>query len=724
MNKQTISNAINVLKNDGISGFAKRTVVHVKFMHQVRKQKNIHNFKDILFINGCPIDYCERYRVHHKMQELIAYGYTVDEVLSSELNEEIIKFYRAFVIYRMPYDQNVDNFIKKVHENNKIVFYDIDDLVFDLKYTKNLESLKSLTKEQLSEYNDGVVRYGKLLDLCDYGITTTTVIANEMKKHVKDVCIDKNIASVEMQKYSEDALKNKTVEKNDKIVIGYSSGSFTHNSDFEMISKQIIDLMKKYNNVELLLIGALNVPDCFMEFGDRVKTHGFVDYTKLPELLASLDINLAPLVDNFFDSAKSNIKWMEAALVKVPTVASDVGNFHDSIKDGYDGVLCSDSEWFEKLEKLVTNFEYRKQIGENAYNTIYSSYTPIASGKQIADFIGSKLTKNICFIIPSTNISGGNLVTLHHALVLKKHGYDVTLINTDEFTADKTILYSGDNYVYVVSTFRNNIDVKIDVLVATMWFTLLKALDYHKCYNIKYLVQSRESGFYEKDNYDNLLANSTYYNHDNVNYLTISKWCNKWLREDFDVNSRFIPNGIDLSKFPYKKRKFTGKIKILIEGDSKSEYKNVDESFKITNSLDHNKYEIHYLSYNGKSKKWYYVDEFYNKIPHDDVYKIYQDADILLKSSILESFSYPPIEMMATGGVCVVLQNEGNTEYLVDNYNCLFYKKGNIDDAIEKIELIVHDNKLREKIIKNGLNTASSRDWNKIENDILEAYKK
>ena len=98
----------------------------------------------------------------------------------------------------------------------------------------------------------------------------------------------------------------------------------------------------------------------------------------------------------------------------------------------------------------------------------------------------------------------------------------------------------------------------------------------------------------------------------------------------------------------------------------------MDESFKIIEKLNPEKYEIIYLSYKGKPKNWYKVDKFYNKIPHEEVSKIYSEAHILLKSSILESFSYPPLEMMATGGVSVVVPNGGNIEYLENENNCLF----------------------------------------------------
>ena len=59
---------------------------------------------------------------------------------------------------------------------------------------------------------------------------------------------------------------------------------------------------------------------------------------KTAAVIAEMDINLAPLEDTIFNRAKSENKWIEAALVKVVTIASDVGAFHDCIEDGKTGV--------------------------------------------------------------------------------------------------------------------------------------------------------------------------------------------------------------------------------------------------------------------------------------------------------------------------------------------------------------------------------------------------
>jgi len=160
----------------------------------------------------------------------------------------------------------------------------------------------------------------------------------------------------------------------------------------------------------------------------------------------------------------------------------------------------------------------------------------------------------------------------------------------------------------------------------------------------------------------------------------------------------------------------------LIEGSSYTFFKNVDESFKIIEKLDKNKFEIWYMSYGGKPKVWYQIDKFFYKISKDKVNQIYEKCDILLKSSWLESFSYPPLEMMATGGYCIVVPNEGNKEYLIDGENCLFYKLGDIDSAISNIQKLILDEKLQNYLYENGLKTAKNRDWKNLKNEILDLY--
>ena len=128
------------------------------------------------------------------------------------------------------------------------------------------------------------------------------------------------------------------------------------------------------------------------------------------------------------------------------------------------------------------------------------------------------------------------------------------------------------------------------------------------------------------------------------------------------------------------------------------------------------------MSYNAKPKNWYKVDKFLSKVPYEKVNEIYEKSDILIKSSWLESFSLPPLEMMATGGYCIVASNNGNEEYLKDEENCLLYKLGDIDSAFGCIKKLISNETLQKHLYKNGLATAKERDWKKFKDKILSLY--
>ena len=128
------------------------------------------------------------------------------------------------------------------------------------------------------------------------------------------------------------------------------------------------------------------------------------------------------------------------------------------------------------------------------------------------------------------------------------------------------------------------------------------------------------------------------------------------------------------------------------------------------------------MSYKAKPKSWYRVDKFLNKVAFEKVNEIYGKCDILIKSSLLDSFSFPPLEMMATGGYNIIAPTGGNVEYLINEENCLFYKQGDIDDAIHCIERLISDEVLHQHLYENGLITVKKRDLNNLKKKIINLY--
>lgn len=714
---------------EGIGGLAGRTK---GYLARAKKEKEFQReksrvYRDILFISGCneQLPHPHRYRVVHQMEQLEAGGYTCDTVYFQELKPWMVRCYGAFVIFRCPMTDTLREFATMAKQMNKPLWYDVDDLVIDTKYTDQIPFLDRMQPEERQAYDQNVRNMGELLSLCDAAVTTTAALAEELKQYVPEVLINRNCASDEMLLLSEAVLKEKQ-KKNEadgtakKVRLGYFSGSATHLDDIEMIVPVLKQLLGKNPNLELLIVGILELPVELKLFASQIQMEGFVDYQKLPERIASVDINLAPLTDTIFNRAKSENKWVEAALVQTVTAASNLGAFAEMVQDGEDGVLCRDeAEWLEKLQWLIDDEPARKAIAGRAYGRCSRECVTIFHATGICEWVERHWNLRCAFVLPAMEISGGIRVALLHAEMLVKAGAQVSLFTLE---GEAEWYHEGDFHFPVLSAEREKLQGTLDLAVATMWNTAEFVEQSSKIRKKKYLVQNFEVGFYPPGSPYRIATSATYRMRSPMEYVTISKWCQNWLREEYHTEAVYLPNGIDPSFYSKRGRDLQGKIRILIEGDCSAEHKNVDESFRIVEQLDLEKFEIWYMSYNGNPKSWYRVDRFLHRVPYEKTPEVYAACDILLKTSLLESFSYPPLEMMASGGYVVAVPNGGNLEYLKDGENCILYPQGNLAEAKAAIERILTDAELRKKLDTGAEETVKERNWKRIEPQILEQY--
>lgn len=723
MSKFPVKKAWATLRDEGCRAFLRKTRAFVRRKwHPETPPKAA--YVDVLFVNGCGLPHPYRYRVQHQREQLLAAGIYTDEVWMDAATVKDLARCRALIVYRAPWTPALDALVKQAKAWNKPVFFDIDDLVIDTRYTDTIPYVQQMKPEERSSYDDGVRGYGRMMQCCDGVITTTEGMAEELSHYMKDVFINRNTASGSMvalsaRAYTARQQRLAVREASAPIVLGYFSGSITHNDDYAMILPALTAVLDRDPRVQLLVVGELDLPEALQPYKDRVIARPFVDWQQLPELIAEADINLVPLLPTVFDAAKSENKWTEAALVGVPTIASDIGAFHHCIEDGRTGLLCKTPEdWADALARLIGNADLRARLAEAARQEVLAHHCAGTTGRPLAAYLRRHMRPNAAMLLPSFNTSGGVLVALRHCDILRRHGYDVTAVNLDEGPEATDV--NQDACVPTLLAEDMDFHAGFEKGIATMWTTVGPFLQEHTRAHY-YLVQNDEPGFYPEDSPYRLFARATYCQTELV-YCTISRWCEAWLKGDYGQDVRYAPNGIDAAAYGPAERDWTGKIIILIEGDSKSEYKNVDEAFRIAALLPKDRYVIWYVSYNGGAKDWYRVDRYLHRVPHADMPQLYQKCHILLKTSILESFSYPPLEMMATGGFAVVRENDGNREYLADGENCLFYDPSDLSTAVTDIGRIADDPALRERLKQGGQKTVAARDWAHCEEAVLALY--
>lgn len=322
-------------------------------------------------------DYATRYRAQHLQEQMIRKGINSELYMTAELEKVLPQIawdeVSKVVIYRCLYKGKMKNLIAEAKSRGIPVLYDVDDYVFD--YAK-IADLPFMQDEEYKDFEQYTIDIRNCMEQADAFITST----NSLKKAIEDtfpdkaVYLNRNTASEQMWILAQKALEEKEGKKHtaNRVVLGYFSGSHTHNGDFARIAQPLLDCMMENNGIYLKVVGCLNLPEEFKKVEERIESVGFVDWMQLPALIASTDINLMPLENTFFHSCKSENKWMEAAMVKVPTIASYNDELAACTCDGEDIILCKDEdEWKAALERLVGNAKARNKIGEKAFEHVW-----------------------------------------------------------------------------------------------------------------------------------------------------------------------------------------------------------------------------------------------------------------------------------------------------------------------------------------------------------------
>ena len=171
---------------------------------------------------------------------------------------------------------------------------------------------------------------------------------------------------------------------NDIIKIGYM-GTKTHASDLMMILAPLRDFLRRNDGKVIFeLVGVYadtRVEQCFKDYPVRFLDVGeAVDYAKfIPWATKNLrwDYALAPLEDTLFNRSKSDIKFLDYAMLGVPGIFSAVSSYRDTVVHRETGWLCDNrpDAWSEALATLLTDSSLRDSMASNASDYVINNRT-------------------------------------------------------------------------------------------------------------------------------------------------------------------------------------------------------------------------------------------------------------------------------------------------------------------------------------------------------------
>ena len=140
-------------------------------------------------------------------------------------------------------------------------------------------------------------------------------------------------------------------------------------------------LLDERPQLMLTLVGQLDQSEfpLLERHRDRIETRPIVEHDEVFAELARFDVNLAPLASNPFCESKSVLKYFEAGLVEVPTVAAATLPFCGAIKQGRTGFTADTPDaWRSALLSLVDDPERRARLGRDARLHALAAFGPAA----------------------------------------------------------------------------------------------------------------------------------------------------------------------------------------------------------------------------------------------------------------------------------------------------------------------------------------------------------
>lgn len=270
------------------------------------------------------------------------------------------------VIFQLIVYEALNRVVRKLKETKIFTSMSIDDNYLNLprsnpaywsfhpKARTVIEDNKKVIKLYQEKVNPALDNMLKAMRTVDMLQVSTPELANLYKP------LNDNIVVLE------NCINNSLYDKvrkpqNSKPVVAWS-GTKTHIDDLYLIDGCIPE------NCILLIGGFPEVKDVgLFKYHPDIEFLPQCKFEEYPKMVAKADIVAIPLVDNKFNSCKSDLKGLEYGACSIPCVASDVAPYRRWVEHGINGFLASKTKhWLKYLKLLVEDKELRERMGKVA----------------------------------------------------------------------------------------------------------------------------------------------------------------------------------------------------------------------------------------------------------------------------------------------------------------------------------------------------------------------
>jgi len=281
------------------------------------------------------------------------------------------------VVMQRPNDRKRLELVRALKKAGKKVIFENDDTYLVGKGIMldrlNNDSQRAKAVE-ISTYTN------QILAMCDGAIASTPILAKEYSEINPNVAVLKNCI---------DPLDEYPTKKNTtgKFRVGFV-GSVTTNDDYLHIKDQIKALDER-GDVTIVVMGIKYQDGSRIDFmeGDykfwnslqNVEWKPYVPINGYMMTLAdlALDVAIIPREDNYFNRCKSNLKFLEMSLLRIPVIAQgfpDGTSPYQGVDEEYMTVVVDNLTWLDKILDVKLNHDKYLSLANKAHDYVLEHY--------------------------------------------------------------------------------------------------------------------------------------------------------------------------------------------------------------------------------------------------------------------------------------------------------------------------------------------------------------
>lgn len=322
---------------------------------------------------------CKLYRADQKADQLRTQGLHVKVFLQSTdvatLQAELAQF-DAVIFQRTPALPDIADVMVDAVKQGLATFFDIDDLIFDTRdFPPPLETYAGqISAEDHDAIACGVPLFAAAARLCGTGIASTDPVRDAVAPlTISGTAFTHRNALGLAHKVAVDAAKP---TKTGKTVLFYGSGTKAHKTEFTNVLEPALArvLAERPDQVEIRLIG--DFPNLtHLSPSDVTIAPPVWDFESYISELSQADIALSVLARSASADAKSELKWMEPAMLGIPAIVSRNPVMEAAIDNGTTGLLAADTDAFAaSLLHLIDDPTLGQDIGTAAQKVVLRDY--------------------------------------------------------------------------------------------------------------------------------------------------------------------------------------------------------------------------------------------------------------------------------------------------------------------------------------------------------------